>query len=79
MSWILLPFAWGAVVLLASVVLVAAFASIGYTLTYVVVVIRRSLRAARCARELSALSDRELHDIGITRGDIDRIARERTE
>lgn len=77
MSWILLPLAWGAITLLTSVVLAAAFAAIGYALTHVVVAIRNSLRSARCARELSALSDRELHDMGITRGDIDRIAHER--
>lgn len=32
--------------------------------------------AVRIRRELCAFSDRELHDIGLTRSDIDRVARE---
>jgi uncharacterized protein YjiS (DUF1127 family) len=38
--------------------------------------LRRWLRARETARQLSALSDRELSDIGITRHDITRVARQ---
>ena len=36
-------------------------------------------RYCRCIRELSGITDRELKDIGITRGDIERIARDNDE
>jgi uncharacterized protein YjiS (DUF1127 family) len=39
--------------------------------------IQHRKRYGRVVQELSRLSDRELADIGITRGDIDRIARGR--
>jgi uncharacterized protein YjiS (DUF1127 family) len=38
--------------------------------------LRRWLRARETARQLSALSDRELSDIGIARHDIPRVARQ---
>ena len=37
--------------------------------------LRNRQEAARARRDLSAMSDRELHDIGITRVDVERIAR----
>jgi uncharacterized protein YjiS (DUF1127 family) len=37
---------------------------------------RRWLRARETARQLKALSDRELSDIGITRHDIAQVARQ---
>ena len=37
--------------------------------------LRRWIRARETARQLSALSDRELSDIGITRDDIVHVAR----
>ena len=37
---------------------------------------RKRSRAAIVIRELRAMSDRELHDIGLDRSDIPRIARE---
>jgi uncharacterized protein YjiS (DUF1127 family) len=38
--------------------------------------LRRWLRARETARQLSALSDRELSDIGIARHDIRQVARQ---
>lgn len=38
--------------------------------------LRRASARARVKRELRSLPDRDLADIGITRGDISRIARE---
>jgi uncharacterized protein YjiS (DUF1127 family) len=38
--------------------------------------LRRWLRALETARQLGALSDRELSDIGIARHDIARVARQ---
>lgn len=38
--------------------------------------IEKSERLRRTRRELSLLSDRDLHDIGISRCDIDRVAKE---
>ena len=38
--------------------------------------LRRWLRARETARQLSALSDRELSDIGIARHDIAQVARQ---
>ena len=38
--------------------------------------LRRWLRSREMARQLSALSDRELSDIGIARHDIARVARQ---
>ncbi|MFC4172884.1 DUF1127 domain-containing protein [Microvirga sp. GCM10011540] len=38
--------------------------------------IRRWLRARETAHQLSALSDRELCDIGISRADISKVARQ---
>ena len=34
------------------------------------------MRYCRCIRELSGMTDRELKDIGLTRGDIERVAME---
>lgn len=38
--------------------------------------ISRSMTIARVARELNGYTDRELNDIGLTRSDIPRVARE---
>ncbi|GLQ18348.1 DUF1127 domain-containing protein [Maritalea porphyrae] len=38
--------------------------------------LRRWASYRQTVRELSALDDRELHDLGITRGDIQPLARE---
>lgn len=38
--------------------------------------VRRYRRYYQCIRELNGMSDHELKDIGITRGDIYRVARE---
>lgn len=38
--------------------------------------IKRMLRINQTRRELESMTDRELADIGINRGDINRIARE---
>jgi uncharacterized protein YjiS (DUF1127 family) len=40
--------------------------------------LRRWLRARETARQLHALSDRELSDIGLARHDIARVARQRS-
>jgi len=41
--------------------------------------ITNTTRYRRTVRELSALSDRELHDLGIVRCDISRVARQAME
>lgn len=43
-------------------------------LSVILSAIRRQLRARETARELSQLSDRQLSDIGISRGEIASIA-----
>ena len=50
----------------------AAFASVWRGL-------RRRAEAARIERELNALSDHELRDLGLSRGDIPTVARNATE
>ena len=45
-------------------------------LSVVLASLRRWLRARETARQLSALSDRELSDIGLVRPDIGRVARQ---
>jgi len=49
---------------------------VGKLFSDVVSLLDRRHRERRIRNELEALSDKELSDIGLTRGDIDRIARE---
>ncbi|WP_372425326.1 DUF1127 domain-containing protein [Salinarimonas chemoclinalis] len=44
-------------------------------LTWVLSRIRAYQRYRRTVRELERLSDRELNDVGLSRGDIDHVAR----